>query len=195
MEKFKLMKPNLEYKQEAIKYIREFERNNENPEGPGNLSAYISNYELWLEKLEIDRNVLASEERVPAETFFLVRKEDNKIIGMIDVKLVLNKKLREYGGNIGYNIRPTERRKGYNKINLYLALKFCQTQGLKEVILATRKENIGSWKTMEALGGKCIKEYYDEKNVLDWVKRYEINVEDSLIKYEKEYKKLIWGKE
>lgn len=33
-----------------------------------------------------------------------------------------DRKMKQFGGNIGYGIRPTERRKGYNKMNLYLGL-------------------------------------------------------------------------
>lgn len=60
---------------------------------------------------------------VPNKTFFLIRCEDNKIVGMINIRLELNEKLKNSGGHIGYSVRPTERRKGYNKINLYLGLK------------------------------------------------------------------------
>ena len=45
---------------------------------------------------------------------------------MINIRLALNESLKKYGGNIGYCIRPVERGKGYNKINLYLGLKICQ---------------------------------------------------------------------
>ena len=47
-----------------------------------------------------------TEEKVPAETYFLVRKSDNKIVGMINIRLQLNEKLKAFGGNIGYSIRP-----------------------------------------------------------------------------------------
>ena len=33
-------------------------------------------------------------------------------------KIELNDELKRSGGHIGYSIRPTERRKGYNKYNL-----------------------------------------------------------------------------
>ena len=46
-------------------------------------------------------------------------ESDNKIVGMISIRLKLNKALWNFGGNIGYSIRPSERRKGYNKINLF----------------------------------------------------------------------------
>ena len=46
---------------------------------------------------------------------FLVREVDNMIIGMVNIRLALNEKLKNRNGNIGYSIRPTQRRKGYNK--------------------------------------------------------------------------------
>ena len=123
-----------------------------------------------------------TEEKVPAETYFLVRKRDKKIVGMINIRLQLNEKLKAFGGNIGYSIRPTERRKGYNKINLYLALQICQKHKIKEVMLDCDKYNLGSAKTMQALGGKLTKEYYDE-NVKCLVQQYIIDVDKSVEKY------------
>ena len=55
---------------------------------------------------------------------FRIKSNDNKIIG--NIKVTLNENLKKFGGHIGYSIRPTERNKGYNKINLYLGLKICQ---------------------------------------------------------------------
>lgn len=127
-----------------------------------------------------------TEEKVPAETYFLVRKRDNKIVGMINIRLQLNEKLRAFGGNIGYSIRPTERRNGYNKINLYLALQICQKHKIKEVMLDCDKDNLGSAKTMQALGGKLTKEYYDE-NVKCLVQQYVIDVNESVEKYKNFY--------
>ena len=56
--------------------------------------------------------------RCQAKTFLLIRANDNKIIGTINIRWNLTEKLKQFGGNIGYGIRPTERRKGYNKVNL-----------------------------------------------------------------------------
>ena len=38
---------------------------------------------------------------------------------MINIRLALNERPRRFGGNIGFSIRPSERGKGCNKINLY----------------------------------------------------------------------------
>ena len=52
--------------------------------------------------------------RAVATTFFAIRRSDDKMLGMIDVRHELTVPfLREYGGHIGYAVRPSERRKGY----------------------------------------------------------------------------------
>lgn len=99
---------------------------------------------------------------------------------MINIRLALNERLKKYGGHIGYSIRPKERGKGYNKINLYLGLKICKEYGIKKVLMDADKENPASWKTMEALGGINIREYYDDENAHCIVKDYEIDVDDSI---------------
>lgn len=182
----KLEIPTIKRKEEAIQYIQEFYEYNSAINGVGGLNRYLDNYEGWLEKLEQDYVRVPSEEKVPARTYFLVRTSDDKIIGMINIRLALNKRLREYGGNIGYSIRPTERRKGYNKVNLYLALKVCQEYAIKEVLMDCDKDNLGSAKTIQALGGKLIREYFCEKDG-SIVQDYKIDVDDSLVRYKKKY--------
>lgn len=159
MEKFKLIRPNLEYKNQAIEYINELYEYNSPINGVGGLSRYLDNYEGWLEKLEQDRTSIITEDRVPAETLFLIRENDNKLIGSINMRLALNKNVEKHYGHIGYCIRPTERLKGYNKINLYLALLFFQKYGLKRVMLACDKENLGSAKTIQHFDAELEKSF------------------------------------
>ena len=108
-----------------------------------------------------------------------MRESDKRIIGIINIRLALNEKLKQYGFNIGYSIRPTERGKGYNNINLYLGLKVCNAYGIEEALLDADLDNPASWKTMEFFGGKRIREYfseYDKKVVVD----NKINVKNAL---------------
>ena len=184
MEKFYLERPSLKRKDEAIEYINEFIRYNSEIHGVGGLNKYLDNYEQWLEHLDNMRKIIEIDNLVPSETFFLIRENDNKIVGMIDIRLALNEILKKYGGNIGYSIRPTERKKGYNKINLYLGLIECQKQGIKEVLLDCDKNNLGSSKTMKALGGELLCEYLYEDII---AQKYSINVDKSIEKYKEKY--------
>lgn len=189
MEKFYLEKPLLERKEEALEYIKEILNvNKSDTDGTNKLKHYLDNYERWLEKLEDDEKIVPSEESVPSKTYFLIRENDNRIVGMIHIRLTLNKMFLYPGGHIGYSIRPTERRKGYNKINLYLGLIECQKNGLDIVMLDCLKENEGSSKTIKALGGYLVKEeeknFHDEKVI---IQDYNINVNESIEKYNDTY--------
>lgn len=180
MEKFYFEEPNIHRKEDALSYIDEFHKYNSEINGDGGLHRYLDDYEGWLQKLEEDYTRIPSEEKVPTRTYFLIRESDDQIIGMINIRLALNKNLKKFGGHIGYSIRPTERGKGYNKINLYLGLKVCQEYGIETVLMDANKDNPASWKTMESLGGINIREFFESENVHCIVKDYEINVNESI---------------
>ena len=189
--KFKYEIPTIDRKQDAIDYINELYKHNSKINGVGGLNRYLENYEGWLEKLEEDYIREATEENVPTRTYFLVRIDDNKIIGMTNIRLKINKKLMDFGGNIGYSIRPTERGKGYNKINLYLALKVCKKYGIEKALLDADKNNPASWRTMESLGATLDAEVESTLEGYDMVRFYSIDVEKSLEKYKNIYEPMI----
>lgn len=192
MEKFYFEIPSIARKDEAIDYIKEFYEYKSEINGSRGLHRYLDNYEEWLDELNKDYVREKAEEKVPARTYFLVRRSDNRIVGMANIRLCLNERLKEVGGNIGYSIRPTERKKGYNKINLYLALKICQKNGIKEALLDADKENPASWRTMESLGGVLTKEFFDDKYDKCVVKHYVIDVDKSLKENANKYEEMIY---
>jgi len=188
MEKFYLEKPTLERKEDALAYINELLNNNSDTDGTNKLKYHIDKYEEWIVKIENDEKIIPSEESVPSKTYFLIRERDNKIVGMTNIRLKLNEMLKDLGGHIGYSILPSERGKGYNKIQLYLALLECEKNNLDVIMLDCLKKNEASWKTIIALGGYLVKEelkkYHDENAI---IQDYNINVCESLEKYKDLY--------
>ena len=180
MEKFYFEIPGISRKEDAIDYIREFLEYGSEINGAGGLHRFLDDYEGWLKKLDLDYIQVPIEERVPARTYFLVRESDSRIVGMINIRIALNERLSHYGGHIGYSIRPTERGKGYNNINLYLGLKVCRKYGIERIFMDADLENPASWKTMEAFGGVRIREYYDDVNAHCTVVDYNIDVSQAL---------------
>ena len=180
MEKFYFEIPGISRKEDAIDYIREFLEYGSDINGAGGLHRFLDDYEGWLKKLDLDYIQVPNEERVPGRTYFLVRESDSRIVGMINIRLALNERLSHYGGHIGYSIRPTERGKGYNNINLYLGLKVCRKYGIERIFMDADLENPASWKTMEAFGGVRIREYYDDVNAHCTVVDYNIDVNRAL---------------
>ena len=93
----KLVFPNIRYKDKAIDYINEFYEYQSDINGSGALDRFLSEstYEAWLEKVLADIDIANVEKpRVPALTYFYVREEDDKIVGMVNIRLALNDFLR-----------------------------------------------------------------------------------------------------
>ena len=82
---------------DAVEYIREFIAYESDINGSGGLPGYLDCYGDWLKKLEEDAQRQPDEKKVPARTFFLVRERDGRIVGMINIRLALNERLRKYG--------------------------------------------------------------------------------------------------
>jgi predicted acetyltransferase len=192
MDRLRLVVPDISRKDDAISYIQEFLDYGSEINGVGSLDRYLDNYEGWLEKLEVDRTMEPNENRVPADTYFLVRESDERIIGMINIRHCLNENLRLIGGHIGYSVRPTERRKGYNKINLYLGLLRCQELGIDEVLMDCDADNLGSARTMQALGGRLVREWYEPNIYKTVLQDYVIDVDESIKTYRKVYEPMTY---
>lgn len=162
---FYFEEPSIERKQQAIDYINEFTQYNSAINGDGRLRDYLNDYEKWLEYLKFEGTIVPSEESVPTKTYFFVNKNLNRIIGMVNIRLAMNEKVKKYG-HIGYSIRPTERRNGYNKVNLYLALTKCNEFNIEEVLMVCKKDNVASLKTIESLGGQRTGETEEDYNYI-----------------------------
>ncbi len=181
----------MDRKEDAIAFINEFYEYQSDINGTGGLQRFLDNYEGWLDKLQADYTRKANEKKVSGRTYFFVRSSDRRIVGMINIRLALNENLKKFGGHIGYSIRPTERGKGYNKINLYLGLKVCQEHGIDKILMDADQDNPASWKTMEALGGINVREYFDDENAHCIVKDYEIDVNESISNHSAIYEPMI----
>lgn len=193
IEKFYLENPSMERKNDVIEYMNEHVKYNSAINGTGSFDHVLEGetYEECMDRYyKIQDNEYAkSIDRCPGKTYFLIRKNDNKLIGMINIRHHLTPKMLVHGGHIGYGIRPTERRKGYNKINLYLGLlKALEEFNLDKVMLDCDVKNLGSDKTIQALGGVLERTDIDDYDgVLTNV--YWINTKDSIRKYKDVYQK------
>jgi predicted acetyltransferase len=61
--------------------------------------------------------------------------------------------LLQYGGNIGYYIRPSQRGKGYGKLALRLGLEKLRRIGAGRALLTVKPTNIFSKRVVLANGG------------------------------------------
>ena len=154
MEKLKLILPTMEYAEQIMDYKAEMFAADSSMDGCGAL-ARVDTPEQWLADVRAIRNpATVPEGKVQATLFLAVRESDGRLVGMIDVRHYLNEYLEKFGGNIGYSVRPCERRKGYAREQLRLALEFCkETLGLERVLITCQPHNEGSRRTILSAGG------------------------------------------
>lgn len=194
MEKFYLEKPSIKRKEDAMDYLNEHLVLGSKINGTGGLNRCGSSftYEQWLDDVtNLEKKEYAlKNDTVPTSTYFMIRKSDNKIIGMVNIRHYLDDKLRKLAGHIGYGIRPKERGKKYSEIQLYLALLICKKLEINRVMIECSNDNIASNKTIKALGGVMEKQDYIER-LGGLFNIYWIDVNDSLIKNEKIYSKKV----
>ena len=109
--------------------------------------------------------------------YVTVRKRDGKMVGAVCLRHLLeyDDDDPEFASHIGYSIRPSERRKGYAKEQLRLALLEAKKLGLKQVRVVCRDINIGSVKTILANGGLPLDTIHGEESGLN-VNRYDIRM-------------------
>ncbi|GHU38568.1 acetyltransferase [Clostridia bacterium] len=161
----KFVFPCKEYEAKAIEFIKEFYDHSSPINGTGGLDGFLkkSTYSEWLVKVTKDLDIANTPtEKVPSYTYFFVNDEDDRIVGMINIRLALNDFLRKEGGHVGYCIRPTERRKGYATQMLRETLSFLKPIGLCDIIVACDKENKASSGTIINCGGVLEEEFFSE---------------------------------
>ncbi len=156
----KLVFPDTRYKEEIKSYRDEFLTHGEHMHGGVGLhdSETIEHWLLACSENQDERTVHKG--RVP-NTVFLALDENERLVGMINIRHRLNDYYEKYGGHIGYGVRPSERGKGYAKQMLAFALVEASKLGLEKVLITCSTHNVASAKTIRHNGGIFESEVFD----------------------------------
>lgn len=152
-ERLKLVKPTMEYEKEIQAFRQEFIA------GGGDMDGCLSLRRMervgdWLKQVEdFSKEETCPAGYVPQTQFLYVRENDDKVIGVIQVRHRFNDFLEKYAGLIGYSVRHSERRKGYATKMLGAVLPLCWKLGFKEVLVCCLVGNEGSRRAILKNGG------------------------------------------
>lgn len=161
-----LIKPSDEYIEEIRAYRQEFFDEGGHFHGDSGLRKF-DDISAWIENCRLmeHKETVPNPLWVEAEQFMLVNND--RILGMINFRHYLNDYLAEYGGHIGYGVRPSERRKGYAKAMLTLCLEKCRERGLHRVLITCDRENEASRRTILACGGVFDRTATENEEILE----------------------------
>ncbi len=167
----KLLEPSAEYCRQIQAYRKEFLDCGDSMDGTGGLRS-VEDPIKWIEHCTLSKDPMTVPKgRVPATQFIYVGEEEGKIVGMLQIRHVLNDYLEKYGGHIGYSVAPSERRKGYASQMLKTALPKCKELGIDKVLITCIDNNEASRKTILANGGQYESTVYEPEEKV-FLERY-----------------------
>jgi predicted acetyltransferase len=143
----RLVEPCRELSEPLLAMGREFEVEHESryPSSSSQLDDYFDT----LERFERDTDL--PPDRVRMSTWLLARGSD--LLGGSRLRHHLIPILYDDGGNIGYDIRPAERGRGYGHVVLELTLEKARKLGLERTLLTCERDNLASRRIIEEAGG------------------------------------------
>ena len=100
---------------------------------------------------EASRGVGLPEGWVPGTTRFLTH--DGRILGVFNLRHRLTEGLRQFGGHVGYSVRPSERRRGYGTRLLHAAMALAEDLGIEQLLVTCDRGNVASAGVIVKCGG------------------------------------------
>jgi predicted acetyltransferase len=144
----KLIRPSYDRRESFLAALSEYRAEGRYLElDPAELAADFSGFVARLRS----HALRAAPGRIEETIFWLV--EGPEFLGRISVRHRLDAELLLTGGHIGYDIRPSKRRRGYGTEILRLALPEARRLGLARVLVTCDEDNEGSRRIIEKNGG------------------------------------------
>lgn len=145
-------------------------------EQSGGACIGIGNYkdfDNWLINMYNRHSGMNLPEGYVREDFYLCY-EDAVLVGVFSLKFELTKFLFDFGGHIGYAVRPSARNRGLATQILKQGTEIAKRSGIERILCVCDEDNYASEKVILRNGGVFENKLYDPDEKV-WVKRFWIN--------------------
>ena len=167
MDSLQLVIPKKEHETAVMDFREEFLKAKEKISGSVGLEQ-AENYEDWLGHKYIPHYGSVD------KAVFLAFDSVGKLVGISDIRLGTNDFIQTFAGQIGYSVRPSQRKRGYASEILKLTLIEAAKCGFSKILITCNEPNIASAKVIEKNGG-VLEKIIPHPGFLD-VKRYYIDL-------------------
>ena len=175
MTELMLVEPSKDLQTLALAYKADYINHNETHINGSCSFMQYPDYEEWLTVVKKAKDVKTSILGVPATTYFTLCKQENRIVGSIQLRHSLNEEFAKSGGHIGYGICPSQRKKGYAVRQLAMVLQVAKEMGLENVLITCDQSNIASAKVAMRCEGVLLWEGYSEEDKTI-IQKYRIDI-------------------
>ncbi|MGK3201149.1 GNAT family N-acetyltransferase [Amycolatopsis sp. MEPSY49] len=149
-----LVEPAPRYHRSFLDALREYHREGLHTELDPELLADPGEFRRWIADVRdagLSGTAAVERDRVPHRILWWTEGDD--YLGRVRLNLRLNAELTEFGGHLGYDIRPSARGRGHATALLRAALRVAREAGLGDVLLTCAPENLASRRVIEHNGG------------------------------------------
>ena len=143
-----LARPDMRYQASYLDAMREKIAEGDKPDW--NLDKLDAHFDEYVQVI-LERESDPLPGLVPASDYWLIAEDS--YAGRISLRHHLTPALRRYGGHIGYEVRPSRRRRGYGTLMCKLGIEKLRALGVQRILITCDDDNIASYKIIEANGG------------------------------------------
>ena len=154
----RLVRPALRWRDAFLRAARDHVRNANDPQRNPEYTRAVDDFDAYLASLaRAAGNETPAPGMVRQWNFWLVA--GGEVVGQLRLRERLTTRLAWLGGHIGYDVPPSQRRKGYATRMLKLGLAEAAKIGLGQAMLTADAGNAASIKVIERNGGTLDAEY------------------------------------
>jgi len=160
-QEVELIEPTVAFREAFMDFVDEFTAKGESTSyaasgDVGCFDAYVAQMRDYADGVNVPDGL------VPATEYWLVRR--GQILGRCNLRHRLTDALRDFGGHVGYAVRPSQRNRGYASFMLRQMLAEAKRRGIRRVLVTCDKDNGPSARVIEKHGGKLDSESFSAQS-------------------------------
>ncbi|MGI8571714.1 MAG: GNAT family N-acetyltransferase [Solirubrobacteraceae bacterium] len=148
-----LLRPTSRVRQSFLQALAEFRAESRHRDLDPRVLAEPRTFDLYLEGLLAGTTMApVGSGRVAQTVLWWI--DGDTYLGRVSIRHALTEQLRRIGGHIGYEVRPSARRRGHGTTMLAAALPVALALGVDPALVTCDAENLASRRIIESAGGE-----------------------------------------